>query len=221
MLSLMGPNDLQLWLDGKYHCGKEWCRGFITNMHTFERPLELWKYYEHDTDGVAGSDFLNGAGGVLDPTRFDVSLANRKQMPDTLPFTATHHSLMVERRSSRNLDADDDLILSIDNLLELEARVWYELYFDKDAAAFDEGLVTEFPPGFGPEGDFTDDDERILRTGMNNYSVVKMLPKPRLVTNQLLGKIIPSHGPTTFTETGGCEAGRAGVGLRNFVYWFK
>ena len=219
MLSLMGPNDLQLWLDGKYLCGKDWSRGFITNTHTFENPLELWKYYQRDTDGVAGSDLLNAPAAVLTPGRFDTSLANRKQMPDTMPFTATHHGLTVERRSVRDDTAADDLILSIDNLLELEARCWYELYFNGEASPADEGLATEFPPGFGPEGDFTDTDQRILRTGMNNYSVVKMLPKPRTVNAQLLAKVIPVHGPTTFTITGGGQVG--GVGLRNMVYWFK
>ena len=219
-LSLMGPNDLQLWLEGRYLCGKEWSRGFITNSHSYENPLELWKYYHRDTDGVAGSDLLNGGiGHVLIPGKYDTSLQNRKQMPDTRPFTATHSSLLVERRSPRNLTAAHDLLLSLEDFLEAEARLWYELYFDNDDAPFEQGMITEFPNGYGPEGDFTTDAHLILRNGMNNYSAIKPLPKPRVVTTQLLAKVIPVHGVIGFTGSGGSDV--PGIGLRNTVYWFK
>ncbi|MFA5123333.1 hypothetical protein, partial [Zavarzinia sp.] len=139
--------------------------------------------------------------------------------PDTRPFTATHSSLLIERRSPRDLTAAHDLLISLEDFLEAEARLWYELYFDSDDAAFEQGMVTEFPNGFGPEGDFTTDALIILRNGMNNYSAIKPLPKPRVVTTQLLAKVIPVHGVIGFTGSGGSSV--PGIGIRNTVYWFK
>lgn len=225
MATLIGPNDLQLWLGDKFLIGKEWSRGFICNGDTFEQPRELWKYYWRDNDGVAGTGPTgNGTAAVLVPGIFDTSLRTRKSISDNLPFTATHHALMVERRAVCDITAANDYGCSELNLLQLEARVWYELYLRDDQDAIDQGLVTEFPPGFGPEGDFTTTDRHLLRTGKNDLSAIRMLPRPVYMeeNKQIRSVLRPCHGALNFildTAAGGNAVGAMGV--RNMLYWFK
>lgn len=226
MLSLMGPDDLKVYLEGNMLLGKDWSRGLLTNTHTYERPLELWKYFHKDTDGVPGTNFTNAPAAPLDPGIYDTSLRNKKQVPDNLPFTVTHHSILVERRSSRDETIADDVTLvdagnTINNLFMLEARVWYELYLTEDKVPADEGMITEFPPGFGPEGDFTLQNTAIIRTGMNNMSVVRPLPRPVYMAKDNIVRSIlrPVHGLLALVITGGSTVGA--VGLRNTIYWFK
>jgi hypothetical protein len=235
MGSLIGPDDLQQWMDGKVLLGKDWSRGLLTPLHTFEHPLELWKYYVSDTDGVAGTRFTNGAGLELIPNLFDTSLRNRKQMPDNIDerhvndMLVTHHSLLVERRAMRDEVQAHDFVLNsdvtgtgTDNLKLAEARVWYQLYIDNDESPVDEGLITEFPPGFGLEGDFTAEDMAYYRTGMNNKSVVAMLPSPVKLTKQLRAVLQPMHGALTFVhDDAASAAAQEAVGFKNFIYWFK
>lgn len=225
MATLVGPNDLQLWLGDAYLLGKEWSRGFVCNtVDTFEEPRELWKYYWRDNDGVAGTGPTgNNSAAVLTPGVYDTSLRSKKSIPDTLPFTATHHALMVERRAVTDGTAANDYGCSERNLLQLEARVWYELYLKDDQNPIDQGLVTEFPPGFGPEGDFTTTDRALLRTGKNDLSAVRLLPRKVQMAkgDQIRAVLRPCHGVTAFIVETAIGAGRGAVGVRNFVYWFK
>jgi hypothetical protein len=219
MLSLMGPNDLKVWLGGGYKLGKEYSRGFLHNQHTYESPLELFKYFWKDPDGVAGTNVV--AAAILDPGKYDTSLRTKKSTSESFPVTATHSALMLERRSVLDQTAAHDILLEEVTLKMIEGRVWFELYLKNDQLPCTEGLVTEFPPGFGPEGDFTTDDERILRTGMNNLSAVTPLPMPvKLEKDNIINAILrPVHGalalPTNSIQNVGC------AGVRAIVHWFQ
>jgi hypothetical protein len=228
MLSLMGPGDLQLWLAGKYLCGKDWSRGFLCNSHTFEDPLKLFEYFWGDTDGVSGSDRVNAPAAVLRPGPYDTSLRDKKYISNSLPFTATHHALLIERQAARDDVTADDIYLEAPaspegNLLSVEARCWYQLFLEDDQNPADEGMLTEFPPGYGPEGDFTTADTALFRTGMNNLSAVRALPLPvdmtRVGQSTMRAVITPVHGLMALEITGGAAVGA--VGLRAMVHWFK
>lgn len=237
MTSLTGPEDLQLWLDGKRLLGKDWSRGVLHNQHTFENVLELWKYYVGDTDGVPGTNIVNAGGAVMTPRLIDTSLRNRKQMPDSMPkkesnpnkMVVTHHSLYVERRCVHDEVVANDFILNsdpagtgTDNLKQVEARVWYQLYIDDDESPCDEGLVPEFPPGWGLEGDFTAEDMYYYRTGANNLSVVRNLPAPVVLDKAIRAVIQPFHGPLGLVMDHAALAPNIPfVGLRNQIYWFR
>lgn len=233
--SLTGPEDLQLWLDGKRLLGKDWSRGLLHNAHSFEVPLELWKYYVADTDGVAGTDVVNAPAAVLRPQLIDTSLRNKKQEPDNMtdekspnPMVVTHHSLHVERRAIRDATAAHDAVLNsdqtnsgVDNLKQVEARVWYQLYIDNDESPVDEGLVSEFPPGYGLEGDFTAEDTYYYRTGPNNLSVVRNLPAPVKLVKAIRSVLQPMHGALALVRDGDAAAAQPFVGIRNQIYWFR
>jgi hypothetical protein len=227
MASLIGPEDLQLWMDGKYLLGKDWCRGLLHNNHTFENPLVLWKYTVDDPDGVAGSGPVC-AGVPTIPRYIDTSLRNEKQKPNNMPFMVTHHGLLIERRATRNDLIAQDAVLNSDvtgsgqdNLKVVEARIWYQLFIDDDESPCDEGLVSEFPPGFGLEGDFTSEDMSYYRTGMNNMSVVRMLPGPLTLAKTIKSQLLPMHGPLTLVRDEAVAATLPFVGVRDQIYWFK
>jgi hypothetical protein len=226
MASLIGPEDLQLWMDGKYLLGKDWSRGLLCNLHTFEDPLTLWKYTVDDPQGISGSELVNAAPTI--PRYIDTSLRNEKQKPNNMPFKVTHHGLLVERRAVRdNLIANDAVLNSdvtgsgTDNLKVIEARIWYQLFIDDDESPCDEGLVTEFPPGFGLEGDFTTEDMSYYRTGMNNLSVLRMLPAPLDLVKQIRSVLLPTHGPLGLARDEAVAALSPFVGIRDMIYWFK
>ena len=82
-----------VYLNGQYLMGKDWSRGFIHNNHTYENPLELWKYLWRDTDGVAQRAALTALEQQGSPLRI-------------VPFDSPDVNALIETHSASSWIAD-------------------------------------------------------------------------------------------------------------------
>lgn len=217
MNGIMGANGIASWLDGSTVFVKEWARGVLQKAQA--QRLVLFQV-KRDADNVPGAPNLV-------PDEIDTSLT-KENTGRNVPFMATHVGVGIERRTVISSTAAQDLILQLEDWKQIEARIWFEFYFGSDDCAWEQGLISEFPEGYGPAGalgtaipTIAPNTMEFVSNGPPFQAILRNLHKPRMVMDKTALKAVldPQHGALALTA--GINPTDPAVGVRVTVYGYK
>jgi hypothetical protein len=216
MNGILGANGVAAWMSGATVFVREWARGVLSK--TQGQRLVLFGA-KRDSDVVPGTV-------ALIPDKIDTSIT-KENTGRNVPFTATHLGVTIERQTVVGSIVGNDQILTLHDFKQVEARVWFEFYFGSEDCPWEEGLLTEYPDGFGPAGALgpigviPSDAHQFLSNGPPFQAVLRNLHKPRLVEDKTALKAVldPEHGALALDA--GPNPGDPALGIRVTVYGFK
>jgi hypothetical protein len=199
--------------------------------------LEMSKYYGMLTQATGISadakapNFQAGSEGGM--TGLCAALAGADSLIATGAFDGVQTESLAKavldndqlgalRRYVRETVIDDnaahDLVMTLGDLKEIEARLFFEFYFGSEDCPWENGLLTEWPEGFGPAGALGSQapgaGNLFLTNGPPLQAALRNLHKPRLVEDKTSLKAVftPQHGALALSQV---------QGLRVTVYGFK
>lgn len=218
MNGILGANGVAAWMSGATVFVREWARGVLTKTQGTRLVLFGAKRDQNVVPGTV----------ALVPDKIDTSVT-KENTGSNVPFHATHLGVTIERQTVVSGTVANDQILTLHDFKQIEARVWFEFYFGSEDCPWEEGLITEYPDGYGPAGALgpigvvPSDAHQFLSNGPPFQAVLRNLHKPRLVEDKTALKAVldPQHGALALDGGSAPPGDVAAVGVRVTVYGFK